>query len=356
MQEELNPAVEKKTERKRNPWKTVAVIFGVIVLLIGLVLLGGRIYFRLPVKEYYNASEAAFEIPGLSEGFVPQGLAYDEETDVYLVGGYMKKSGAASPVYVVDAKIGELKAHASLVNADGTAFTGHAGGLAAWDCTVYVAGSRCVHIFDKYEILAAKDGADVQCLGQIDVPLTADDSLGVAWVNIDFDGEDALLTVGEFYKNPEYTTPDSHKFSSPSGEYMQALAVTYRLSEDGGSLTPLKAYALPDLVQGFTVHDGKLWLSTSWGTGFSHIYAYDENNLEAFRSISVNGTTVPLFALDSNARTADYKIAPMSEEIVFSPDGKLLTMCESASRKYYFGLLTGAQWCYATDLSKMMSR
>ena len=34
-------------------------------------------------------------------------------------------------------------------------------------------------------------------------------------------------------------------------------------------------------------------------------------------------------------------------------DGKLLTMCESATRKYYFGLLTGGQWCYATDLSKM---
>ena len=357
MQEETREnettVTEKKSKRKRNPWKTAAVAFGIVVLFIGLVLLGGRIYFRLPVKAYYAASEAAFAIPGLSDGFVPQGLAFDEESGTYLVGGYMKAKGAASPIYTVDAKTGELKAHASLTNADGTPFTGHAGGLSVWDCNVYVAGTGCLLIFDKYEILAAGDGAEVQCLGRIDVPLAADDTLGVSWVDIQSDDEGALLTVGEFYKNPEYKTPESHKFSAPSGERLQALAVTYRLSEDGGSLTPLKAYALPDLVQGFTVHDGKLWLSTSWGTGFSHISAYDENSLEAFRSINVNGTTVPLFALDSAARTADYKIAPMSEEIIFTADGKLLTMCESASRKYYFGLLTGGQWCYATDLGKM---
>ena len=357
MQEETREnettVTEKKSKRKRNPWKTAAVAFGIFVLFIGLVLLGGRIYFRLPVKAYYAASEAAFAIPGLSDGFVPQGLAFDEESGTYLVGGYMKAKGAASPIYTVDAKTGELKAHASLVNADGTPFTGHAGGLSVWDCNVYVAGTGCLLIFDKYEILAAGDGAEVQCLGRIDVPLAADDILGVSWVDIQSDDEGALLTVGEFYKTPEYKTPESHKFNSPSGERLQALAVTYRLSEDGGSLTPLKAYALPDLVQGFTVHDGKLWLSTSWGTGFSHISAYDENSLEAFRSIDVNGVTVPLFALDSASRAADYKLPPMAEEIVFSPDGKLLTMCESASRKYYFGLLTGGQWCYATDLGKM---
>ena len=356
MQNESTPSTknnEQPEKRRRNPWKVAAVTFGVVVLFIGMVLLGGRIYFRLPVKDYYKASVAAFEIPGLSDGFIPQALAFDEESGAYLVGGYMKAKGAASPVYVVDAKTGELKGRASLANADGTAFTGHAGGLSVWDCNVYVAGDGCVYLFDKSEILAAKDGASVQCLGRIDVPLAADDALGVSWVDIHFDGEDALMTVGEFYKHPEYKTPESHKFSAPSGERLQALAVTYRLSEDGGSLTPLKAYALPDLVQGFTVHDGKLWLSTSWGTAFSHIYAYNEENLEAFRSIDVNGTTVPLFALDSAARIADYKIAPMAEEIVFSPDGKLLTMCESASRKYYFGLLTGGQWCYATDLSKM---
>ena len=242
MQEETRenetPVTEKKTKRRRNPWKTAAVVFGVLVLFIGLVLLGGRIWFRLPVKEYYGASEAAFAIPGLADGFVPQGLAFDEESGAYLVGGYMTGKGKASPVYVVDAKTGELKAHASLTNADGTPFTGHAGGLSVWGCNVYVAGNGCLHLFDRDEILAAGDGAEVQCLGQIAVPLAAEDTLGVSWVDIQTEGDEALLTVGEFYKNPEYKTPESRKFSAPSGERLQALAVTYRLPDAPEGLRP----------------------------------------------------------------------------------------------------------------------
>ena len=39
----------------------------------------------------------------------------------------------------------------------------------------------------------------------------------------------------------------------------------------------------------------------------------------------------------------------------FTPDvndGKLYTMCESATNKYIFGKFTSAKYCYATDLSK----
>ncbi len=57
--------------------------------------------------------------------------------------------------------------------------------------------------------------------------------------------------------------------------------------------------------------------------------------------------------LSADTRAADYRLPPMAEEIAFAPDGRLLTMCESASHKYWFGLLTGAQWCYATDLTRM---
>ena len=48
----------------------------------------------------------------------------------------------------------------------------------------------------------------------------------------------------------------------------------------------------------------------------------------------------------------DYKIAPMSEEIVLV-GGKTYVMCESASDKSIFGKLTSANFCYATDLEKI---
>ena len=344
-------------KKKRRPGKTILIVLCSILLLIALVLLGGRLWFRLPVGDYYAASEAAFAIPGLSEGFVPQGLALDEEAGVYLVGGYMKKAGEASPVYAVDRRTGELKARASLAEPDGTAFTGHAGGLAVSGCNVLIPGSEsgCVDIFDRDAILSSGSGSSVQRLGRLYTRLSENDPLGVAFVDVSMGDEGDLLTVGEFYRDPQYPTADSHKFTAPSGERLQALAVTYRISEDGLSLTPLRAYALPDLVQGLTFHDGRIWLSTSWAVGFSHIYAWDLQSLQPFDTIDVEGTNVPLFALESTTRAADYKLPPMSEEIVFS-GGKLLTMCESASRKYWFGLLTGAQWCYATDLTQIITR
>lgn len=344
----------KTHKTSRRPGRTLLLVICSLLLLVVLVLVGGRLWFRLPVTGYYKASDAAFSIPGLSDGFVPQGLDYDEQDRVFLVGGYMKKAGQPSPVYAVDRSSGTVVAKASLAEADGSAFTGHAGGLAVSGDNVYVAGNDGVCIFDREAILAAADGESVQCLGKLYTRLSEDDTLGVAFVDITPDNEGDLLTAGEFYRDPQYPTPVSHKFTAPSGEYLQALAVTYRVSEDGGSLTPLRAYALPDLVQGLTFHDGKIWLSASWAVGFSHILAWDLEALSPFSTIAVDGHEIPLYALEAATRAVDYQIPPMSEEIVFV-DGKLCTMCESASRKYWFGLLTGGQWCYSTALSDMSS-
>ena len=66
------------------------------------------------------------------------------------------------------------------------------------------------------------------------------------------------------------------------------------------------------------------------------------------------GMELPLYALDSGALLEDGVIAPMSEEIVIV-DGKLYTMCESASDKYIFGKFTSAKWCYATDVEEFFS-
>ncbi len=55
-----------------------------------------------------------------------------------------------------------------------------------------------------------------------------------------------------------------------------------------------------------------VYLSTSWGLSFSYIYEYDESAIVKEKDITVFGSTVPLYALDSASLTASYKIAPMS--------------------------------------------
>lgn len=62
---------------------------------------------------------------------------------------------------------------------------------------------------------------------------------------------------------------------------------------------------------------------------------------------------ISIYVLDSSTLVASFKAPPMAEKIIFV-DGKLLTMCESASKKYFFGNLTGGRWCYATDVTKLV--
>ena len=86
---------------KKPALKIVCIAFGCIIGLLALVLLCGRCYFRIPVNEYYKNSEKTFVIPGLSDGMIVQGLAYNESTGEFLVTGY-RTDGTASQVSIVD--------------------------------------------------------------------------------------------------------------------------------------------------------------------------------------------------------------------------------------------------------------
>lgn len=172
--------------------------------------------------------------------------------------------------------------------------------------------------------------------------------MGVAFLH----AQDGLLYIGEFYRDPNYPTSDSHKLTSPSGELNPALLAVLPLSSDaplGISGDILCAYSVPGLIQGMCLDDkGRICLSASYGAAFSHIYIY--SSPVSGGNAEVLGQKVPLYFLDSSCLALDIKIPPMSEEIVFA-NGRLYTMCESASNKYIFGKLTSARYCYATDLS-----
>ncbi|MBE6547170.1 MAG: hypothetical protein E7668_07040 [Ruminococcaceae bacterium] len=336
--------------------KAVCVILAILIGVIAAVLLGVRAYFRLSVSDYYRASEKGFRIPGLSDGFIPQGLAYEESRQLFLVTGY-QKDGSASPVYLVENAEGSLEKTVYLAKEDGSAFCGHAGGLSVHGRYVYVAGGAdyCLYVYSYDAILQAENGASVSSLGRFSTG-SAEDGIRVSFTAT----EDGRLWVGEFYREENYKTPDSHKLTTKAGDHQQALAVAYEFSEEEGSVfglnpVPTAAYSLPDLVQGMCFREGKVYLSTSYGLAFSHIWEYDAKKAVYQTDIGLTDTTLPLYALDSDALTKRVTIAPMSEEIVFA-DGKMYTMCESASNKYIFGKFTSAQWCYATDIDRMAGK
>ena len=320
------------------------ILTGILVFVLGV-----RLYFRLPVHSYYSSSEKGFLIPDSDNGFIAQGLAYSEPDDCFLVTGYMKDH-SASPIYVIDKATGKMSKKILLLSEDGSDYCGHCGGLTVHGDLVYVAGSEdhCIYVYSYEDILKGSSG-NVRCLGSI--PVCED--INVAFVE---STEDAIY-AGEFYKDPEYPTPESHKIMTAAGDLNQALMVGYHFSDDDNALfsvdpVPFAAYSLTDLVQGLTFKDNRAYVSTSWGTGFSNIYVYDLSKANA-GSIKISDRDVPLYELDSAALERTVMFPPMSEQIVFADD-KLYTMCESASDKYIFGKFTSARWCYATDISRDM--
>ncbi len=343
-------AVKTKKTPKKHPWWSYPLwVLGGLALLAALILLGARLYFRIPVSGYYRASQRSFLIPDCGRGFVAQGIAYDEQSGCFLVNGY-QKDNVASPIYIIAPEARKPDKTIRMAMPDGSDYTGHAGGIAAYGDYVYVAdgGEHRLLVFSRQSIYDAAEESSVAAIGTFDTSVSDADYIGPAFVTVDGD----RLVTGEFYRNPNYPTPESHKFTTLAGDYQQALAVEYELdpqAQYGIVPTPAKAYTLPDLAQGMCFDGGKIYVSTSWGTAFSHIYQYDESRLQLQGNIALLDVELPLYSLDSGALLVDGVIAPMSEEIVVV-DGNLYTMCESASDKYIFGKFTSAKWCYATEV------
>lgn len=341
-----------ENKKKLSVWKIIIMAVLGIAALVALVLLCAIGYFRLSVAPYYSASDKAFVIPALNDDFVPQGMHYDAERDHFLVTGYSSAKNA-SPVYLVnEANNGGNYKTVYLMKEDGTDFKGHAGGIAVSGKYVYIAGGddRCLYVYSYDEILNSSDGGKVICKGRFSTKTSDNDYVDVSCVTVSGD----RIIIGEFYRDVDYPTLPSHKLTTKCGDYNQALAVAFELSKEaefGIDPTPVAAYSMPDHVQGMCFSGDKIYLSTSYGATFSHIYEYDTSRV-AQSEITVLGTSTTLYELDSSSLSYDYKIAPMSEEIEMV-DGKLYVMCESASNKYKFGKLIGGKWCYATNLEEM---
>ena len=336
-----------------KPLKIAFIILSVLVGLVAVVFFGARLWFRIPVSDFYKASTKEFIIPGLPGSYVPQGLDYVESKGCFLISGY-QSDGQPSRIYIVDRKSGEAR-YVSLADDKGAGLGIHAGGMKMHKDFIYVTGNEdpYLYVFDSNEVLNAADGSTVKVRGVIDT------SFGGDYLRTDFIcvTDDSLIT-GEFYKDPEYPTPDSHIFKTSDGVTTNALAISFKFSDMepyGIKPNPSKAYALPELTQGMTFHDGKMWLSSSYSVAFSDVSAYDLENLEKTGKIKTRkGKNIPVYSVKSGSAVTSLKLPPMSEEIIFLDD-RLYTMFESATNSHFFGKLTDGKWCYSTDVDKLVS-
>ncbi len=340
-------------KNKKPVWVKIVIIILSVVLSLSALLLGGIAYFRLSVKDYYDNSGKAFEIPDLNSGFVPQGFCYDQNNEWFLTTGYMQ-NGTSSPIYIVDNSSKKTIKTVYLQDKEGKAYSGHCGGIAFYGDYVYIADgeNNCLVVFDYNQIKTANNDAKINALGTFSTKYSDEDYVSPSCVEV----YGNKLIVGEFYRKNSYPTPSSHHLETPSEDTNTAIALEFTLynfgftSSFGINPTPQKAYSLPSQVQGLTFYKGNIFLSTSWGLAFSKILVYDSSECKT-STIKMFDTTLPLTYLDSSSLIKTITAPPMSEEMVIL-DNNLFIMNESASNKYIFGKFTGGNWCYATYLDK----
>ncbi len=340
--------------------KVLLTVLLVIIALVAIVFIGARIYFRAPVNSYYKASQKAFVIPGLTDNLVPQGFDLEATSDTYLIGGY-QKDDSPSRVYRVDRQSGKSKGYVVLGDEQGNGISPHAGGLAVHNDLLFVAGDEdaSIFIYKLSDVLSSENGTVIRMEGEFSTRY-GNDKINVAFLCFT---EDRLI-AGEFYRDPNYMTDESHWLETPSGEENRAVAWAYSFSDGedstfGISNIPSEIYSLPGLVQGMAVKDGKMWISQSYGTAKSTIRCYDVFGTDPvsfkwhiYSGVAKDDEIIPIYVLDSSTQVSSFDAPPMAEEIIFV-DGDLLIMSESASMKYFFGNLTGGRWCYATDVNKL---
>ncbi len=322
----------------KKAFKVICLIIASIVLIVALIIVGFNGYQHISNSAFYANAEKEYKVPGISDGLIQQGFFGVDDGNV-LVCGYMK-DGSASRVYLLDSK-GEVLNYVTLEK-DGEPNTSHAGGLCCVDGNILITAHEGLDVYSYEEVKSANKGSAVKNTGFIGLPFSP------AFVYADA----SRLIAGEFYREQNYQTDESHHMKTPSGEQHHAIALIADLEQfraDGMKyFKPVAVLSIPDLAQGMASDDkGILCVSTSYAVAMSHLYFYnDPTTGKPDGEFEIDGEEYPLYYLDSDNLNKDVSLYPMAEEIFFR-DGKLYIINESASAKYIFGKFTGGASVYS---------
>ena len=289
----------------------IASLIALFVLVVGVLNVAKLVIYR----DYYKAESNLCKNPGLNDGFVCQGIAAVDGSDLILVSGYMKGKDA-SRIYVTTL---DSKSYYVSLDRDGKAYTGHAGGIAVSGDYAYIANGSKIYTFPLEDILNAKNG-DV-----IDIGSGTKVNNKASFLYSD----DKYLYVGTFME-PDSKPVEGHTYKTAEGTH-NAICSVYSIDDLS---KPVKVYSIRDYVQGICfTPDGKVVLSTSHGISSSVYYVY--NFSDAIDSgFELDGA--PVFYLDNLL----YSISgPAMAEGLDYYNGDIITLTESASNKYIFGKL-----------------
>ena len=290
------------------------------LLLFVVVWTGLQVAKCVVYSDYLSQRKFEEKLPGLSNGFVMQGVSYDGE------GGYVHSGYRGANIVLYHVRGGESREIVP-VDEQGHVWEGHGGGITCAGDYVYVASGSKLIIFRYADIAAAKDGERVASIGTFAVDTQA--SFCFADQN--------YIYVGEFYRPVVYETDKRHHLTTPMGEEHKALVSCYPIAADGSIVEkyPTFSISIRDQVQGFAIHDGTIILSSSWGLSSSKLDFYSGMTSKG-EMIDVSGKSVPLYYLDSATHVKTVEMPAFSEGITIVGDRVVISF-ESACNKYVVG-------------------
>ncbi len=302
-------------------------------------IISGELPNELQLRNFYESSEEDFIIPGLKEGFIPQGIFYEKENDIFLISGYYKGKAQSSRVIVVDGEGAFVKSVGCLTQ-KGNKATGHFGGIAVYKDYVYVATTGVTHVLSLPEILLADDDGYVQIIGELYTDTTC------SYVNVN----EGVLYIGEFtdktvddmksatniYKEncfKKYYSRCNAFILDENGEY----GIKSDKIDEENNLIPDFSFTTPFKVQGMCVMpDGRLvFTASATAISNSHVYLYEDvTKGEADEIINVSGCEVPLYYCSDDDLIDTYRVPTYLEEVTLYPDGSVYIITESAAAPY----------------------
>ena len=303
-------------------------------------MIAGELPNDYQLKDFYATSQEGFVIPGLKEGFVPQGIFYEKDHDIFLISGYYKEKAQPSRVILVDGEGNFIKSVGCLTQ-KGKNATGHFGGVAVFKDNVYVATTSVTHVLSLEDILNAEDDSYVPIKQELYTDTTC------SYVNVC----DGVLYIGEFTDiNFTDMKEATNIYKAKNGEVYYSRVNAFILDENApwgikadridkeGNIVPDFALTSPFKVQGICILlDGKIvYTASSTAVTNSRVYLYEDvTKGEPDEIIKVADKDVPLYYCQKKDRIAQYRAPTYIEESTIYPDGTIYTITESAA------------WCYA---------
>ena len=304
-------------------------------------------------------------VPGIDEYIIPQGMDYWAEKGWMIISGYFKTGSdnpygfSSSVISAVDVATGKMVGWYYLNNADGTDYTGHAGGVAVTSKNIFIANAKNLFRIPLSDLENAESGSALKFVEAISVPTNA------SFCN--YSG--GILWVGDFYYLPDYTTDSYRHMTNRDGNTYYAWCVGYELdnttaNEFKTSAIVADSYATPDYIlsideriQGMTYQKetGHIVLSRSYGRANNSTLFYFDDVLgtTAHTTTTLNGVSVPVWFLDQRVDCTSITAIPMAEGITCI-NGNTYVLFESGA-KYYADSATSklpTDRVWVVDISK----